>query len=90
MVVSSFCLCQASQAVSQRHTHPFGTRDAVKRRFEVVDQSERGQRSSEALPLLGLVAANALLEDEVEASVLFHFEFPADSPLLNVFGCFEA
>ena len=26
--------------------------------------------------LLGLVAANALLEDEVEASVLFHFEFP--------------
>ena len=40
--------------------------------------------------LLGLVAANALLEDEVEASVLFHFEFPADSPLLNVFGCFEA
>lgn len=30
--------------------------------------------------LLGLVAANALLEDEVEASVLFHFEFPADSP----------
>ena len=29
--------------------------------------------------LLGLVAANALLEDEVEASVLFHF-VPADSP----------
>ena len=42
--------------------------------------------------LLGQVAANALLEDEVEASVLFHFEFPADSPSILHFhprSCFS-
>ena len=42
--------------------------------------------------LLGLVAANALLEDEVEASALFHFEFTADSPSILHFhprSCFS-